>query len=291
MTYAASGVSAEETGTFLHEFSVDEELFLATLPAWPASDSSPIQEVTLRLSANGIDGPYVSVPLNKETRTVGGYAEPVWSAAETLNAGGTYYYYYVVEMTHQIPVGGGKRTAKMMVIPDPRNLQMAPTIDIASLTIADIQNVANTGRVPLVSKFSVPDADGLWTLDFDLSQIPDGDYQVTVTVDGESGFVTADGVAGMRHLSINRAPEPVSDVTVESVDGATHYIDENGAVVTTNANGEGSLSLTAEAIDGGGGIYDRTSVVFQIRPVTGEPTVDFWTTINIPTSVTPLMDV
>ncbi len=290
MTYPVSGMSAEGTGTFQHEFAVDEELFLATLPAWPASDSSPIQEVTLRLSTNGMEGPYRSVPLTKEMRTVGGYAEPVWSATDTLDAGKTHYYYYVVEMTHQIPVGGGKRTAKMLVIPDPRNLQMEPTIDIASLTIEDLQNVANTGRVPLVSKFSTPSAEGLWTFDFDLSQIPDGDYQVTVTVDGEDGFVTPDGAAGMRPLSINRAPEPVSDVTVEAINGATHYIDESGAVVTTNANGEGSLSLTAEAMDGGEDIYDRTSVVFQIRPVTGEPTVDFWTTINIPTSVTPLMD-
>ena len=285
MTYSSLGVSAEGTGTFPHEFSVDEELFLATLPAWPASESSPVQEVTLRLSTSGIDGPYVSVPLSKEMRTVSGFAEPVWSATEMLSAGGTYYYYYVVEMTHQIPVGGGKRTAKMLVIPDPRNLQLAPTIDIASLTIDDIKDVASTGRVPLVSKFSVPQADGLWTLDFDLSQIPDGNYEVSVTVDGEPGF---DG--GTRPLSINRAPEPVSDAIVEAVNGATHYIDENGAVVTTNANGEGALSLTAAAMDGGADIYDRTSVVFQIRPVTGEPTVDFWTTIGIDTSVTPIMD-
>ena len=285
MTYSSTGVSAEGAGTFQHQFSVDEELFLATLPAWPASESSPIQEVTLRLSTNGIDGPYVSVPLSKEMRTVSGFAEPVWSATETLNAGGTYYYYYVVEMTHQIPVGSGMRTAKMLVIPDPRNLQLAPTIDIASLTIDDIKDVASTGRVPLVSKFSVPQADGLWTLDFDLSQIPDGNYEVSVTVDGEPGF---DG--GTRPLSINRAPEPVSDAIVEAVNGATHYINENGAVVTTNANGEGALSLTAGAMDGGADIYDRTSVIFQIRPVTGEPTVDFWTTIGINTSVTPIME-
>ncbi|MDE0021791.1 MAG: Ig-like domain-containing protein [Candidatus Poribacteria bacterium] len=284
-TYSASGMSAEETGTFQHEFAIDEELFLGTLPAWPASESSPVQEVTLRLSANGIDGPYMSVPLTKEMRMAGGYAEPVWSATEMLNAGGTYYYYYVVEMTHQIPVGGGKRTAKMLVIPDPRNLQLAPTIDIGSLSIADIQDVADTGRVPLVSKFSVPGADGLWTLNFDLNQIPDGDYEVSVTVDGEPGF---DG--GTRPLSINRTPEPVSDVTVEAVNGATHYIDENGAVVTTNANNEGALSLTAEAMTGGADIYDRTSVIFQVRPVTGEPTVDFWTTVGINMSVTPIME-
>lgn len=112
-----------ETGTFEYTFTMDEELALLMLPAWPGSTLNPVESVTLYLAEGNKEGPYRAVPMS-QTLLTNGQVRRGWTTTETLKAGTTYYYYYRIRLTNPIPVSTVPEAfTREWAIPDVRNLQ------------------------------------------------------------------------------------------------------------------------------------------------------------------------
>lgn len=123
MTIPLRVEDVSETGTFDYTFTMDEELALLVLPAWPGSALNPVESVTLYLAEGSKGGPYRAVPMS-QTLLTNGQVRRGWTATETLKAGTVYYYYYRVRLANPIPVSTvPARFTREWGIPDIRNLQ------------------------------------------------------------------------------------------------------------------------------------------------------------------------
>ena len=120
---AASAEDVSTSGAFDFTFALGEEPLLFVLPAWPGSGTNPLASVTLRLSTDGQEGPYDSIPLSRGAVVSNGDEKFVWSAVERLDAGSSYHYFYEVEFAHAILVGAGLTPTTTYAVPDIRNLQ------------------------------------------------------------------------------------------------------------------------------------------------------------------------
>lgn len=111
------------TGAFDYTFTMDEELTLLVLPAWPGSDLNPLEAVTLFLSENGNVGPYREIAM-APTMFTGSSARRGWTATESLKAGKVYHYYYRVRLSNPIPISTIPASfTREWALPDVRNLQ------------------------------------------------------------------------------------------------------------------------------------------------------------------------
>ncbi len=119
--------------------------------------------------------------------------------------------------------------------------------------------IAATGDVPLVSKFTVPAADGLWVATFDMASIDDGSYMVQVELDGSAVFANA------KPILIDRSPGEVSDVDVAANAGAGLYTASDGTLVAAALDEAGTLQLSA-SVDG-----DGFGAMFQLLGMEDDP--------------------
>ncbi len=155
------------SATFEYTFQLDESLAATNLPAWPALNTQLFSNVELLHSQSGLEGNYVSIPM-QPTQGANGV---VWETTIGVPSGSTYYYFAVTlaepvelevldreavaELTKRVLEGTTVQLADVIsatktytiekwAMPDPRNLQFADRGLLKALFTSDFQ--AELGR-------------------------------------------------------------------------------------------------------------------------------------------------
>ncbi|MBM3213679.1 hypothetical protein FJZ36_02030 [Candidatus Poribacteria bacterium] len=141
------------------------------------------------------------------------------------------------------------------VVGDPSALiarAQAELIPFGNKVTAEIQR---TMEVPLVSKFTVPAAAGLWVATFDLETVGDGNYTVEVIAGTDNRLVA-------KPLRIDRSAGEVTSLTVAPNRGAASYIrSADGVQVATALDKSGTLGLAAKITgDAEGGVFQMLGI-------------------------------
>ncbi|MDA1192729.1 MAG: hypothetical protein O3A46_13735, partial [Candidatus Poribacteria bacterium] len=140
-----------------------------------------------------------------------------------------------------------------LVLPAFNNVLGDPTALVGRLQaelapfLAKVSNeVSTTGDVPIVSRFNVPEPNGLWIVDIDLSTVNDGEYMVQIDVNGgELG-------ASAKVIRIDRTPGQVTPLEIAANAGTGAYTRaSDGAFITTALTNDATIQLKS-TVDGDG---------------------------------------
>jgi hypothetical protein len=157
------------------------------------------------------------------------------------------------------------------VVGDPAGIVGLIQAELEAFTAKVGDEIARTGTVPIVSKFTVPSQNGLWVASFDMEGVADGDYLVEVQIDGGTLFANA------KPITIDRSAGDVGEIGISANPGAAFYENDEAVIVATGAEPTGTLDL-ATTIDG-----DAIGAIFQLLGVEDDPDLQaqrIWVPVN-----------
>ena len=274
VTFMLSGLHSETVDavrvgpgdTFKRTFRLEEELAAIFLPS---GDMPIFSSATLMM--NGQPSP---MTLNQMG---------VWEAEAYLAPGSKVSYYYQVDFANPYsdPLTG--ETISSLSIPDLRNLQIEgleifanflTTALNAELALDNVLDPLLTAMDPkltlkLMSVFTVPEVDelqSLWVGGFDLTDAPDGTYQLDTAVEYAGNY--GDEITGQMFTVDRTAPTAEAMLTLDMPgENASMYQRPDGVYVATadpTTSGNATLNITATPM---GDLSDLASYLSQIIPL------------------------
>ncbi len=252
--------------TFKRTFRLEEELAAIF---FPSGDMPIFSSATLMM--NGQPSP---MTLNQMG---------VWEAEAYLAPGSKVSYYYQVDFANPYsdPLTG--ETISSLSVPDLRNLQLEgleifanllTTALNAELALDNVLDPLITAMDPkmalkLMSVFTVPEVDelqSLWVGGFDLTDAPDGTYQLDTAVEYAGNY--GDEITGQMFTVDRTAPTAEAMLTLDMPgENASMYQRTDGVYVATadpTTSGNATLNITATPM---GDLSDLASYLSQIIPL------------------------
>ena len=259
-----------------YTFQFEEERAVLFLPSWDGSNDSGSVFDSVELRIDG-QAPISMMPGD------GG----VWSAEAMLKPGKVSYYYQV-KLAQAYEVEG--ETVVDWAMPDPRNLQVEDRGIVETLLAPelgpDLVEIVTTMNLKLRSVFSVPMAHSLqhlWVKSFDLSDMPDGMYQLDTTITHVGTVMTDDSdyveyveTIGSQMFMVDRSA-PTADLALARVttESSGLYQNPDGSYVVAAKSEDAALTVTATPT---GDPTDPGAYLYQIISLdaAGNPGVQVW---------------
>ena len=212
----------------------------------------------------------------------------VWSAEAELPPGSPVHYYYQVTLAQAYQVEG--KTVETWAMPDPRNLQVQDRGIVETLLAPELGpnlvEIVTTMDLKLRSVFNVPRAHTLqriWVHTFDLSNKPEGMYQVDTTISHagtvdtndpayNNDYIDFEETIGAQMFTVDRSA-PTADLTIKETSGM--YSPGAGQYVAAAKSDDATLTLSANPT---GDPMDPGAYLYQIISLdeAGNPGANVW---------------
>ena len=272
-------------GAVPYTFQLEEERAVLFLPSWPGlnEDMSAFTSVDLM-----IDGHASSISMAQNMAGV-------WEAEAQLTPGSKVSYYYQVTLAQSYQVGD--ETVSDWAMPDPRNLQVEDRGIVDTLLAPDgpdLIAIVTAMDLKLRSIFAVPAVDNiqsLWVYPFDLSDVPDGMYQLDTVIAHADTVITnnsdyvdyVEEIDSQMFMLDRRAP--TADLTLDIGENSGRYWSPEANSYVAAAHSEAAtLTVTAKPT---GDPMDPGAYLYQIISLdaAGNPGVQVWNPAPVTTDL------
>ena len=271
-------------GTVPYTFQLEEERAVLLLPSWDGLNEGMSVFGSVDLM---IDGQAIPMAQNMDTG--------IWEAEAQLMPGSKVSYYYQVKLTQSYQLG--EQTVADWAMPDPRNLQVEDLGIVESLLAPELGPgliaVVTTKDLKLRSVFNVPSThalQSLWVYTFDLSNAPDGMYQLDTTITHADTVITDDSdyvdyveTIGTQMFMMDRSA-PTAELTLAIGESSGMYSPGDGQYVAAAKGEDATLTVTAtptgDPMDPGAYLYQSISL-----DAAGNPGMHVWNPATLTTDL------
>ena len=284
MTVAADRIAIG--GAVPYTFQLEEERAVLFLPSWDGvSEASVFASVDLMIDEHD------AIPMAQNMDT------GVWEVTYDLNPGAKVSYYYQVKLAQEYEVEG--KTVVDWAMPDPRNLQVEDRGIVETLLAPelgpDLVEIVTRMNLQLRSVFNVPlthTLQSLWVRTLDLSDAPDGMYQLDTTITHAETVKTDNSdyqpfveTIDSQMFTVDRSA-PTADLALTRVttEGSGLYQNPDGSYVVAAKSDDAALTVTAtptgDPMDPGAYLYQRISLNAE-----GQPGAQVWNPAPLTTAL------
>ena len=271
-------------GTVPYTFQLEEERAVLFLPSWDGLNEGMSVFGSVDLM---IDGQAIPMAQNMDTG--------IWEAEAQLMPGSKVSYYYQVKLAQSYQLG--EQTVADWAMPDPRNLQVEDLGIVESLLAPelgpDLIAIVTTKDLKLRSVFNVPSThalQSLWVYTFDLSNAPDGMYQLDTTITHADTVITDNSdyvdyveTIGTQMFMVDRSA-PTAKLTLAIGESSGLYSSGDGQYVAAAKGDDAALTVTAtptgDPMDPGAYLYQSISL-----DAAGNPGVQVWNPASLTTDL------
>ena len=272
-------------GTVPYTFQLEEERAVLFLPSWDGLNEGMSVFASVDLMIDGHD----PIPMAQNVDT------GVWEAMVDLNPNSKVSYYYQVKLTQSYQLG--EQTVVDWAMPDPRNLQVEDLGIVESLLAPELGPgliaIVTTKDLKLRSVFNVPSThalQSLWVYTFDLSNAPDGMYQLDTTITHADTVITDDSdyvdyveTIGTQMFMVDRSA-PTAELTLAIGESSGMYSPGDGQYVAAAKGEDAALTVTAtptgDPMDPGAYLYQSISL-----DAAGNPGMHVWNPATLTTDL------